>query len=247
MKRCLLVGAAPSRGAGLDAVLQSQVFDAIYAVDGGYSQISDRGLICDAVFGDFDSLGSAPDLPCVYEYDAYKDFTDMDLALHHAVEHGFDELVLCNAFTGRLDHTIGNMQLLIQMAEQGTCIWGVEEDEVIAPLVAPGAFSCLSFEEGAEGVCSVLSHSDMAEGVVESGLEWNLEDATVTNRTVWGISNEFTGKPSKIELREGSAWVMFPLSEFSKVHYDHWEQDGDLLRRVRPEDLQVSEGLTGMV
>ncbi len=69
-----------------------------------------------------------------------------------------------NAFVGRLDHTIGNMQLLIQAASQGVCIWGIEEDEAIAPLVAPGPFSSLSFKEGAQGVCSVLSHSDKAEG-----------------------------------------------------------------------------------
>ena len=61
------------------------------------------------------------------------------------------------------------MQLLIQAASQGVCIWGIEEDEAIAPLVAPGPFSSLSFKEGVFGVCSVLSHSDVARGVWRRG------------------------------------------------------------------------------
>ena len=107
MKRCLLVGAAPSTGEGLDYILQTRSFDALYAVDGGYAQLAKRSLVPDSVFGDFDSLGSTPDHPSVYRYDTHKDFTDMDLAIHHALRSGYGELVVCNAFVGRLDHTIG--------------------------------------------------------------------------------------------------------------------------------------------
>lgn len=225
MKRCLLVGAAPSPGEGLEFILREQSFDAVYAVDGGYAELMRRGIMPDAVFGDFDSLGDVPDHPTVFEYDAHKDFTDMDLAIHHAAEMGFDELVMCNAFVGRLDHTIGNMQLLIQAASQGICIWGIEEDEAIAPVVAPGPFSSLSFAAGVKGVCSVLSHSDIAVGVTETGLEYSVEDATVLNRAVWGISNEFTGHAARVCLDEGSLWVTFPLKELSRATYDYLSSD----------------------
>lgn len=224
MKRCLLVGAAPSTGEGLDYILQTQSFDALYAVDGGYAQLAKRSLAPDSVFGDFDSLGSTPDHPSVYRYDTHKDFTDMDLAIHHALRSGYGELVVCNAFVGRLDHTIGNMQLLIQAAMQGICIWGIEEDEAIAPVVAPGPFSSLSFFEGATGTCSVLSHSDVVRGVKEEGLEWSLEGATCTNRALWGISNELKGMPARISIEEGSLWVTFPLKEFSRAYYDFLQE-----------------------
>ena len=220
MKRCLLVGAAPSTGEGLDYIVQTQSFDALYAVDGGYSELLKRSLVADSIFGDFDSLGTVPDHPYVYQYDTRKDFTDMDLAIHHAVRSGYEELVICDAFVGRLDHTIGNMQLLIQAAMQGICIWGIEEDEAIAPVVAPGPFSSLSFTEGARGICSVLSHSDIAVGVREEGLEWTLDSATCTNRALWGISNELKGKPSRISLEKGSCWVTFPLKELPRAYYD---------------------------
>ena len=202
MKRCLLVGAAPSTGQGLTYILETQSFDAVYAVDGGYAEVTARAITPNAVFGDFDSLGATPCHPEVYEYDTHKDFTDMDLAIHHAIAKGYEELVVCNAFVGRLDHTIGNMQLLIQAASQGVCIWG------------------MSFKEGAQGVCSVLSHSDKAEGICEEGLEWNLDNATGVNRALWGISNEFKGVPARISLAYGSLWVTFPLEELSRAYYD---------------------------
>ena len=93
MKRCLLVGAAPSAHKELDYILQTQEFDAVYAVDGGYAALRQRGIEPDAVFGDFDSLGQAPQHPCVFEYDAHKDFTDMDLAIGYAEQQGYGNVV----------------------------------------------------------------------------------------------------------------------------------------------------------
>lgn len=43
MKRCLLVGAAPSAHKELDYILQTQGFDAVYAVDGGFAALQERG------------------------------------------------------------------------------------------------------------------------------------------------------------------------------------------------------------
>lgn len=220
MKRCLLVGAAPSDHEGLAYILATQTFDAIYAVDGGYAALIERGITPDLAFGDFDSLGQAPDHPHVAAFDAHKDFTDMDWGINHAVDTGFDELVVCDAFVGRLDHTLGNLQLLIQTAAHGVRIWGIEEDEAIAPLVAPGPFSSLSFAEGAWGTCSVVSHSDVASGVTEAGLEYALDNATCLNRAVWGVSNELIGTPARISLEKGSLWVTFPLAELPRAFYD---------------------------
>ncbi|OKY80167.1 MAG: hypothetical protein BHV62_07010 [Eggerthella sp. 51_9] len=72
MKRCLLVGAAPSAHKELDYILQTQGFDAVYAVDGGFAALQERGIVPDAVFGDFDSLGAVPQHPCVFEIVMHK-------------------------------------------------------------------------------------------------------------------------------------------------------------------------------
>lgn len=219
MKRCLLVGAAPSSHKELDYLLQTQEFDAVYAIDGGYAALEQRGIVPDAVFGDFDSLGHVPVQPNVFSFDTHKDFTDMDLGIQFAEEQGFSELVLCDAFSGRLDHSLGNLQLLVQAASRGTCVWGVGEGIAIAPLVAPGPFSAIQFAGGAKGTCSVISHSDVARGVTELGMEYGVENAVVVNRALWGISNELVGQPACISVEEGSLWVIFPLGELPRASY----------------------------
>lgn len=221
MKRCLLVGAAPSAHEGLDHILETQTFDAVFAVDGGFETLEKRGIVPTAVFGDFDSLGYVPVHPAVAQFDTHKDFTDLDWAINYAQEQGFEEVVVCDAFVGRLDHTLGNLQLLIQAAGHGLRIWGITEEEVIAPLVGPGPFSLISFDAGAWGTCSVISHSDKAHGVTEMGLEYGLEDALCLNKVLWGVSNELIGTPARISVEEGTLWVMFPLKEFARAHYDH--------------------------
>ncbi|MDO4854793.1 MAG: thiamine diphosphokinase [Coriobacteriia bacterium] len=191
----------------------------MYAVDGGFTALADREIEASKVFGDFDSLGYKPDHPCVRGFDSHKDFTDMDLAIQEAEADGFDELVLCNAFEGRIDHTLGNLQLLIKFAAQGQRIWGVNDEFAIVPLIAPGPFSCLSFAAGAKGTCSVINHSNLAEGVNEDGLEYSISGGITKNTSLWGISNELIGAPASISIERGSAWVFFPLEELPRAKY----------------------------
>lgn len=219
MSSCLLVGAAPSSHRGLEYILETFAFDAVIAVDGGYETLVKKDITPDAVFGDFDSLGYVPEHPLAMHFDTHKDFTDMDWALNYAFEQGYEQVIVCDAFVGRLDHTLGNLQLLIQAASRGQCVWGITDHEVVVPLVAPGPFSALSFDAGAWGTLSVISHSDVAKGVSEQGVEYTLEGAMVINRSVWGVSNELIGKPARVSLEEGSLWVFFPLSELSRAHY----------------------------
>ena len=220
MKRCLLVGAAPSSHEGLKAILETQEFDSVYAVDGGYATCQELGLEPAKVFGDFDSLGFTPQHECVAQFDTHKDYTDMDLAIQDAELSGFGELVLCDAFEGRLDHTLGNLQLLVQAAAHGTCVWGVGDEFAVAPLVAPGPFCSLSFEAGAWGTCSVINHSDSAQGVTEIGLEYGIENGTTVNRALWGVSNELIGQRACVSLEQGSLWVLFPVTELPRASYD---------------------------
>lgn len=237
MHSCLLVGGAPTDHLGLDRVLATCQFDAIFAVDGGYAPLAQRGVIPQGVFGDFDSLGYTPSHDCakldarpsttptcedevqIEVFDAHKDFTDMDWALNHAIEQGFTNIVMCDGLHKRLDHSLGNLQLMAHAASRGQRIWGVTEEELVVTLDSAGALTELTIDEGATGTCSVISHSDSATGVTEEGLEYGLENAHVSNRALWGISNELIGKPARISLGSGSLWVFLPLEELTRISY----------------------------
>lgn len=234
MHSCLIVGGAPTEHRGLDFVLETCQFDAIFAVDAGYEALSARGIEIQGVFGDFDSLGyvpqpeenasdrgSQPQTPQikVEVFDSHKDFTDMDWALNYAIEQGFTNIVMCDGLHKRLDHSLGNLQLMAYAASNGQRVWGITEEELIVTLDASGGLVELTVSEGASGTCSVISHSDEATGVTEEGLEYGLENAHVSNRALWGISNELIKTPARISLKTGSLWVFLPLKELKHVSY----------------------------
>lgn len=211
MARCLCVGASPEFDDCLAGLVRDYAFDGIYAVDGGFRILREAGIEPTEVFGDFDSLGYVPKgADAVFDW--HKDFTDMDWALSHACEKGFDEVFLVGGLGGRVDHTIGNLQLMAKYVRRGLKVWSFGKDEVVVCLAGGSDLAQLRFSSQAEGTFSLLPHSDVVEGVIEEGLEWELSGARLSNDELLGISNEFTGKPVRVSIDAGTAWVAFPLS-----------------------------------
>jgi thiamine pyrophosphokinase len=143
----------------------------------------------------------------------------MDWVLNHVLEEGFEEVFLCGGLAGRLDHSIGNLQLMIAYAQRGLRVWGFTESEVVVPLVAPGLLSRLAFDPVPEGTLSFMAHSSEVRGVTERGLEYEVSDGTFTALSPWGVSNEFVGKPASVSIDEGSAWVFFPYVALPQAHW----------------------------
>lgn len=211
MARCLCVGASPEFNGCLADLVRDYAFDAIYAVDGGFRVLREAGIEPTEVFGDFDSLGYVPDgADAVFDW--HKDFTDMDWALDHVLKNGFDEVFLVGGLGGRIDHTIGNLQLMAKYASRGLKVWSFGKDELVVCLAGGGNLSRLEFSSQAKGTFSLLPHSDVVEGVIEEGLEWELSGARLTNDELLGISNEFKGKPVRVSIDSGTAWAVFPES-----------------------------------
>lgn len=220
---CLLVAAAPSNGMGLRHALSLCMPDKVVAVDGGLSALREAGIEPDAAYGDFDSLGFVPDANesggelAVFE--AHKDFTDLAWALEETFRQGFNTALVCNALSGRIDHTVANLQLLSRFAEEGRRVWLVGDEQTAVALHAPGALNRLDFLPGAEGVCSVFAASPQACGVSETGLEYTLDHAVLQSTDPLGVSNELTKAPSSISVEDGALWVFFPTACLSLAVY----------------------------
>ena len=45
----------------------------------------------------------------------------------------------------------------------------------------------------------------------ERGLEWELDDVTLTNRTSWGLSNQLIGEAVMIGVERGTIAIFYPL------------------------------------
>jgi len=192
--RCYIAGA----GEFIDRTAPQQD-DFIIAADAGYMELKTRGIIPDLVIGDFDSLGSAPQHPNVILCPEEKDDTDMMLAVKQGLARGFKTFIINGGLGGRLDHTLANIQILVNIAKRGArgVILG---RDICVTAIANGA---ARFSSDASGYISVFSANEISEGVTLTGLKYPLDGATLTCDYPLGVSNEFTGKPATVEVRAG--------------------------------------------
>ena len=207
-KTCALVAASDFNSRHFVERLSRCAFDFIIAVDGGYAHLEGVGCTPDVVIGDFDSLGFVPAGKVVIEHPTHKDASDLELALNYAAERGFSRVVVYGALGGRLDHTVANLQMCARFAEQGMDVRLVGADCVADILAGPGSLDLPARETGTVSVFSAVGAS---RGVSIAGLEYPLQNATLTNRTTLGLSNEFVGLPATISVEEGTLLVFHPL------------------------------------
>ena len=198
MSRCVIFGGAPiSDLAAVRRYLRPD--DYIIACDSGLRLVDALGLTPDLIVGDFDS-SARPDtdietivLPCE------KDDTDTVYAAREALSRGFDEFLLLGAAGGRLDHTLGNIAVLLMLDAQGahgTLVDNYSEMELVRqnPVPVPDSFAYFS----------LLAVDGDASGVTVKNAKYPLCGAVITPDYPYGISNEpLSGQTAEISVGSG--------------------------------------------
>ena len=201
--RAIIVASSPS--AAKPNTLLPQPGDLVIAADGGANWCVAWGWHPDLVVGDMDSIAAdvaeqlqAEGVPFV-AHPVEKDETDLELALHAAIDRGADEIIVAAALGGRIDHTLGNLALLalprladvlVRMVDGGQSISLVRDRMVVA---------------GAAGdTLSLIPFGGDAHGVSVTGVHWPLDDAELLVGPSLGISNRLTGSQAAITVRSGA-------------------------------------------
>ena len=184
--------------------------DYVIAADRGDDSLMAYGVNPDLVVGDFDSLGEVPNHPNVIQLPAEKDDTDMVFALRQGLDLGYRRFVMLGGVGGRLEHTLGNLQLLDWLASQGAQGF-LAGEKTVATAVRSGT---LTFPAAMSGYLSVLCNSGTARGVTLRGLKYPLERYTMTGSFPLGVSNQFLGQPASVSVEDGCLLLL-------------WEEKGD--------------------
>ncbi len=190
-------------------ILTPKPGDFIIAADGGYANLRRLGINPDLLVGDFDSLEAVPQGVKIIRLQKEKNDTDTLYAVRLGLEKGFKRFMIYGGIGGRLDHTIANIQTLSFIAEQGgrgVLIGGGYTITVIKN-------SKITFGADKKGIISVFCVGEKAEGVFLTGLKYPLTNYTMTKSIPIGVSNEFTGVESAVEVRNGMLAVMWSGSE----------------------------------
>lgn len=197
---CYIIGA----GEMADELPVPKESDLTIACDGGFRYCEKAGLKVDMIVGDFDSLGFLPEHEHVVQLNPIKDETDTGWAIGEGIKRGYKEFVIYGGTGGRLSHTIANIQLLTNMAALGCRGILVRKDAWYRVIQN----EAVSFDAEQEGYLSVFCLGDKAEGVFEEGLKYRLQDAVLTKENPVGVSNEFIGKESRIEVKNGTLLIV---------------------------------------
>ena len=183
--------------------------DYIICADGGTHHALALGLRPDLIVGDMDSIDKdefkklqQADI----EIDLHprdKDETDMELALHRALEEKPDSILVIGALGGRLDQTFGNLSLL---SDPSLAALDVRVDDGVEEIL----FCRKQVEvRGRSGdIVSLIPWNDLVKGVVTEGLKWVLHSEILYPERTRGISNEMTGDIASIIISSGLLLVI---------------------------------------
>ncbi len=198
MKRCVIIGGAPIND---------------YNFIRGYLNDSDYYVFCDSGLKHRDSLCVTPDL-IIGDFDSHKnpmldietivlpcekDDTDTVFAVKEAINRGFDDFLLIGVIGKRLDHSLGNLSILLMLESKGkkaTIIDDYSEMEIV---------SSEAFIEDKYPYFSLINISGIAKGISIENAKYLLDgSAEIDCGYQYGISNEpIKGKTAHVKIEEG--------------------------------------------
>lgn len=201
MRRCVIVGGASIGDYRTVGAMLRQDDYVIYC-DCGLRHMDGLGAEPDLIVGDFDSY-SNPEmgtetivLPCE------KDDTDTVFAVKEAIKRGFEDFLLVGVVGERLDHTLGNVSILLMLDSEGkvgTIIDDYSEMEIVSdrcemPCIIDDSYVYFS----------LINISGTARGVTIRGAKYPLENAEITCEYQYGVSNEvLPGCTAEVSVGEG--------------------------------------------
>lgn len=183
--------------------------DYIICADGGTRHSLALGLTPNLVIGDMDSIetdqwrGLEKAGVSIELFPGDKNETDLELAIHRALELEPKEIIILGALGGRLDQTLGNIALLNVSLHASRSIRiddGVEE-----------IFFCRDHAQihgKSEDIVSLIPWGSPVYGVQTENLKWPLQKETLHPDRTRGISNEMTGEVAMIKISSGLLLVV---------------------------------------
>lgn len=207
MKRCLIVTGGTIDIAFAKDFLSQRSYDYVIAADAGLEVLRPLHISPNAVVGDLDTVDkkvleeyqNQPDIKFEI-HKPEKDETDTELALLTAARQGCEAVDILGALGGRMDHAIGNIQLMYQFFCQGM---EVNIYDARNRLYLLGGHKVFHREEVYGKYISFLPMTETVEGLTLRGFKYPLQRRTIGLGTSLCISNELKREEGILELERG--------------------------------------------
>ena len=198
MGRCVIVGGADINN--YEFIREKLCADDfVIFCDSGLKHLEQLQAEPSLIVGDFDSHENPHldvetiVLPCE------KDDTDTVYAVKEAINRGFDNFLLIGVVGARLDHTLGNVSILLyleSLGKKGCIIDDYSEMEIVSdkPVFIPADSSFFS----------LLNISGCAKDITITGAKYPLTGAEISCEYQYGVSNEvLPGEVATVSVTNG--------------------------------------------
>ena len=198
MKRCVIVGGADINNYGF---IREKLCADDYVVfcDSGLKHLEHLHAKPSLIVGDFDSHDNPLLDTETIVLPREKDDTDTVYAVKEAIKRGFDDFLLIGVAGARLDHTLGNVSVLLyldSLGKKGCIIDDYSEMEIVSerPVSICDKYSFFS----------LLNITGCAKGITINGAKYPLADAEISCEYQYGISNEvLPGEKAVVSVKCG--------------------------------------------
>lgn len=192
--------------------VKKREWDCIISADSGMEFCREAEILPDMLLGDFDS--ARPETLAYFRekcperirtFPSQKDETDTELAIHKAIEAGARQITILGGTGSRLDHVLGNIQLLkIALDASVDCLIVDAHNRL---RMIDRRLELKKSEQFGHYV-SLIPFTPEVTGVTLTGFFYPLNDFTLTSGKALGVSNEITEERAVIELKDGILLVI---------------------------------------
>lgn len=210
--RVLIVSGGSIDDAFVLDLLEKNGYETVIACDSGMEFFRRNGLYPDLILGDFDSADrntvdyfKEQTKVRLEQFPAQKDWTDTELAVRRGLELEPEHMDLVGATGTRLDHVLGNLQLLALGLEAGVQIFLMDAHNRIR--LADRPLKLTKSEQYGDFI-SLIPYGGEVSGLTLKGMKYPLDGATLRQDVSLGISNEIVDDEALIFFTEGKLYVM---------------------------------------
>ena len=176
----------------------------IICADGAVRYLRSIQRLPSIVLGDLDSIDEN-DLNWIRDngvpvvtFDVKKDYTDTELAIRYAIEQESKTITLTGALGGRIDHSLGNIYLLVLISQSNCSGIIIEEKQDIHLIDRQTLFHWKIGDS-----ISFVPISPTVEGVTLHGFEYGLEEETLYLGHTRSISNVVVDENQMVTVESG--------------------------------------------
>ncbi|MCI8389972.1 MAG: thiamine diphosphokinase [Roseburia sp.] len=212
MRQAIIVSGGRIDDEFVRQVIETTAADCLIAADAGVDFFYRNRMRPDVIVGDFDSAHAearhyfeGSEGIRIERLDPVKDDTDTESALRLAIRTGAEQITLLGATGSRIDHVLGNIELLGIGLTEGVPVTMLDPCNRIR-MVDQGIV--IRREEQFGTYVSLLPYTPQVKGLTLRGMKYPLTDHCLKGFCSLGISNEIAEDEGVITFSEGILLVI---------------------------------------